>query len=226
MRTTCQGRQRMTSFETTSGDGPEGEIAPAAPPVEPSDAERGPALADPPLDPGGLAAEFAEFADLSVPDVPPPTLDDPDADNLTPDERERLQRKRDDEQHRIDLARQEEHAEDDEMGRQKRQNVRVDVQYPIVLRLDGRESLSRTRDLSATGVGFSTRFPIDRDQGGEVTIDFPDWKFTKRFVARFIKPILAGWQVGAQFDDLTVEERERLVKEVFNVQRSQLQSRR
>lgn len=112
---------------------------------------------------------------------------------------------------------------DDEIGRQKRQNVRVSVQLPISLRLGGREAPGRTRDVSATGIGFSTRLPIELEQRGEVTVEFTDWRFHKAFIVKFVKPILAGCTVGVQFDELTQEERERLVKQVFDLQRAQLQ---
>jgi c-di-GMP-binding flagellar brake protein YcgR len=110
-----------------------------------------------------------------------------------------------------------------DLGRQKRQNVRVDVQLPITLRLGGREVPGRTRDVSATGIGFSTRLPIELEQRGEVVVEFADWRFRKAFIVKFVRPILAGSQVGVQFDELTQEERERLVKQVFDVQRAQLQ---
>ncbi len=116
--------------------------------------------------------------------------------------------------------------DEDPAGRQRRQNVRVDVQLPIMLRMAGREALGRTRDVSATGIGFSTRLPVELDQRGEVTVEFDGWRFTKAFIVKFAKPILAGSQVGVQFDELTQEERERLVKQVFDVQRSQLQDQR
>ncbi|MCW2950549.1 MAG: hypothetical protein JWN41_1562, partial [Thermoleophilia bacterium] len=41
---------------------------------------------------------------------------------------------------------------------------------------------------------------------------------------RFMKPILAGKVIGAQFERLSEEERERLVKQVFDVQRAQLRN--
>lgn len=116
--------------------------------------------------------------------------------------------------------------EEDPAGRQRRQNVRVDVQLPISLRLAGRDAMGRTRDVSATGIGFSTRLPVELDQRGEVTVEFDGWRFSKAFIVKFVKPILAGSQVGVQFDELTQEERERLVKQVFDVQRSQLQNQR
>ncbi len=115
---------------------------------------------------------------------------------------------------------------EDEIGRTKRQNVRVDVQLPIVLSLAGREMPARTRDVSATGIGFSTRLPVEIDQRGEVVVEFSDWRFRKAFIVKFVKPILAGSVVGVQFDELTQEERERLVKQVFDVQRAQLQNTR
>ena len=116
--------------------------------------------------------------------------------------------------------------QDDTLGRQRRQNVRVDVQLPIMLRMAGREAPGRTRDVSATGIGFSTRLPVELEQRGEVTVEFHDWRFSKAFIVKFVKPILAGSQVGVQFDELTQEERERLVKQVFDVQRAQLQDQR
>lgn len=112
---------------------------------------------------------------------------------------------------------------EDEFGRQKRQNVRVDVQLPMTLRLAGQEAPGRTRDVSATGIGFSTRLPIELDQRGEVTVEFDGWRFRKSFIVKFVKPILAGSQVGVQFEQLAQEERERLVKQVFDIQRLQLQ---
>lgn len=115
---------------------------------------------------------------------------------------------------------------DDEIGRQKRENVRVDVQLPLIVRMHGRELPARTRDVSATGVGFSTRLPVELEQHAEVDIEFDGWTFTKRVVIRFVKPLLAGSMVGAQFEALTEDERERLVKQVFDVQRSQLRAGR
>ena len=112
---------------------------------------------------------------------------------------------------------------DDEAGRQRRQNVRVDVQLPMVLRMSGREAPGRTRDVSATGIGFSTRLPVELDQRGDVTVEFNGWRFRKKFIVKFVKPILAGSQIGVQFEELTVEEGEKLVKQVFDVQRAQLQ---
>ena len=114
-------------------------------------------------------------------------------------------------------------AEPDELGRQKRQNVRVSVQLPITLTVAGREVPARTRDVSATGIGFSTRLPVEHDQRGEVVVEFNGWRFRKAFIIKFVKPILAGSMVGVQFDELTQEERERLVKQVFDLQRAQLQ---
>lgn len=116
--------------------------------------------------------------------------------------------------------------EDDEIGRQRRQNVRVDVQLPLLLRMAGREVPARTRDVSATGIGFSTRLPVELEQRGEVVVEFEGWRFEKAFIVRFTKPILAGMVVGVQFDELTQDEREKLVKYVFDIQRTQLQSQR
>jgi c-di-GMP-binding flagellar brake protein YcgR len=113
---------------------------------------------------------------------------------------------------------------EDEVGRAQRQNVRVDVQLPLTLSLNGRQVPARTRDVSATGVGFSTRIPVAVDQRGEVTVHFEHWRIHKQFTIRFVRPILAGYHVGVQFDELTEDERERLVRTVFDLQRSQLQS--
>ncbi|MBC7462281.1 MAG: PilZ domain-containing protein [Thermoleophilia bacterium] len=144
------------------------------------------------------------------------------ASGIDPDDLERFERKRRDEAARMDLMRSDLDEEDEALGRQRRENVRVDVQIPLMIRMSGRDAPGRTRDVSATGVGFSTRLPVEMDQRGEVTIEFGDWNFTKAVVIRFIKPILAGSLIGAQFERLTDDERERLVKRVFDVQRSQL----
>lgn len=118
-------------------------------------------------------------------------------------------------------------ADEDEEGRRRRQNVRVNVKYPITIHVSGHPGTKgRTRDLSATGVGFSTRLPLETEAKGVITVHFPTWDFSKEFVVRFIRPILAGRQVGAQYADLTEDERERVVKEVFAVQRAQLQAQR
>lgn len=112
-----------------------------------------------------------------------------------------------------------------EQARQRRENVRVSVQLPITVQIDGREPVSgRSRDLSATGVGFATRLPIEVGDTGTVSVQFEGLEFTKRFVVRFMKLILAGRQIGAQFDDLSHDEREKLVKEVFAIQREQLRN--
>lgn len=147
-------------------------------------------------------------------------------ESLASDEDVRLQRKRADEQERIERIRHEQQSDEDEHGRQRRQNVRVDVQLPITLRMSGREAPGRTRDVSATGIGFSTRLPVELDQRGDVVVEFEGWRFDKSFVVRFVKPILAGYQVGVQFEELTQEEREKLVKQVFDVQREQLRGQR
>lgn len=120
----------------------------------------------------------------------------------------------------------EQEAEAEKLARQKRENVRVDVQLPLVVRMHGREIPARTRDVSATGIGFSTRLPVELDQQVEVEINFEGWTFVKQIVIRFMKPLLAGTMVGGQFDALTEEERERLVKTVFDVQREQLRAGR
>lgn len=161
------------------------------------------------------------------PDELPPVEDAPSIDELGGDTQdERLARKRADEHERMERIREQQQELDDEAGRQRRQNVRVHVQLPITLRMSGHEAPGRTRDVSATGIGFSTRLPVELEQRGEVTVDFPGWRFTKAFIVRFVKPILAGSQVGVQFDELSQEEREKLVKQVFDVQREQLQSKR
>jgi hypothetical protein len=153
-------------------------------------------------------------------------VDVPSDGPINESDAERLVRKREDERLRLEQIRQEHSEEDESLGRARRQNVRVDVQLPISIRIAGREAPARSRDVSATGLGFSTRLPLELNQHGEVTIEFPDWAFTKSFTVRFLKPILAGCQIGAQFDELTEDERERLVKQVFDVQRAQLQEQR
>jgi hypothetical protein len=171
-----------------------------------------------------------EELDEPAPEAPPlmdeasdiPSIDDPGGDTID----ERLERKRQDEHERIERIREDQQHQEDEAGRQRRQNVRVDVQLPIMLHLGGREAPSRTRDISATGIGFSTRLPVELDQRGDVTIEFDGWHFRKAFVIRFMKPILAGHQVGVQFEELSQEEREKLVKQVFDLQRAQLQTKR
>lgn len=169
----------------------------------------------PPLGDVGNPDELAPIADI-------PSIDEPGGDSQD----ERMARKRADELERMERIRDEQQQVEDEHGKQRRQNVRVDVQLPITLRMSGREAPGRTRDVSATGIGFSTRLPVELDQRGDVTVEFEGWRFDKSFVVRFVKPILAGYQVGVQFEELTQEEREKLVKQVFDVQRSQLQDQR
>jgi hypothetical protein len=148
-------------------------------------------------------------------------------DGLTAEDLERLEQERQAAVERDREARKQVERELDDQGRQRRQNVRVMVQYPVTIRIAGHPNIkARTRDLSATGVGFATRLPLDVDAAGSVTVHFPDWSFEKEFVVRFVKPILAGRQIGAQFRELTEDEREKVVKEVFAVQRAQLQEQR
>ena len=138
-----------------------------------------------------------------------------------------MERKRQDEL-RLQRERErelEQRMEDD--GRQRRQNVRVTVKMPITVQIPGYPDTSaRSRDLSATGVGFATRLPLEIETRGSVTVHFPGWDFTKAFVVRFVKPILSGRQVGVQYDELSDDEHESVVKQVFAVQRSQLQAQR
>jgi c-di-GMP-binding flagellar brake protein YcgR len=115
---------------------------------------------------------------------------------------------------------------DEETGRLKRENVRIDVKLPITVSFeDGPTVETRTRDVSATGLGFATRVPLAIEQRGAVTLQFSDWQFAKDFTVRYVKPILAGNQVGVQFDDLRDDEYSKLVKEVFAIQRLQAQSK-
>lgn len=150
----------------------------------------------------------------------------PDTDSVDADDDAALAELLEAEQRSLRQIRGEATEEDDAIGRQRRQNVRVDVQLPILLRISGREAPGRTRDMSATGIGFATRLAIELEQRGEVVVDFEDWRFEKAFIVRFQKPILAGTVVGVQFDELTQEEREKLVKQVFDLQRAQLQLQR
>lgn len=118
-------------------------------------------------------------------------------------------------------------TDEDEAGRRRRQNVRVNVQYPITLHVPGQPGITaRTRDLSATGVGFATRLPLEVGATGVVVVHFSTWNFSKEIEVRFVKPILAGKMIGAQFADLSEDEREQVVKEVFAVQRTQLQAQK
>lgn len=110
---------------------------------------------------------------------------------------------------------------------QRRENVRVAAQFPITLRLEGYpEMTGKTRDLSAEGCAFATRLPLDREDRAEMTIHFQDWSFTKGVVVKFVRPILAGRHIGVQFDGLTPDERETIVKEVFSAQRELLHNQR
>ncbi len=108
-------------------------------------------------------------------------------------------------------------------GIQRRENVRVNIKIPVTIQIPGYAPvLNRTRDLSATGFGFATRLPLEVDMRGRVTIPFSSWTFTSGFIVRFCRPILAGKQVGAEFEDLTEDSYRELVKEVFAVQRGQM----
>lgn len=116
--------------------------------------------------------------------------------------------------------------EEEEAGRQRRENVRVSVQIPLTVTLDGHPTYrGRTRDMSATGVGFATRLPVETGDSGSLTVHFDEFDLEQKFVVRFVKPILAGRQVGVQFDELTADEREKLVKAVFAIQRQQLREK-
>ncbi len=139
-------------------------------------------------------------------------------------------RAKEDERTQLEAAQQErlkgEQQATEEQGRVARRDVRVDVRFPMRLRIDGMgpPAPGRTRDLSATGFGFSTRFDLEKEVTGKVTLELPEWTFQKEFIVRFLKPIVAGSRVGAQFVDLTDDERDRLARVVFNVQREQLRS--
>lgn len=155
----------------------------------------------------------------------------PDASSLgesmDPADAERMRRERDEQDAREAEARRAYEQELEEAGRQRRQNVRVMVKLPVTLRVKGYPDIeARTRDLSATGTGFATRIPMEVDQRGHVTVHFAGWSFTKEFVVKFVKPILAGRQVGVAFAELTEDEHQRVVKEVFAIQREQLQAQR
>lgn len=102
---------------------------------------------------------------------------------------------------------------------QKREDVRVNVHLPLQLRVSGYPAQDiRTRDLSGTGVGFATRLPVEMNQRASVTIMFDGWEFRSDVEIKFVKPIIAGVQVGAQFVDLVESDYERIVKIVFEYQ--------
>lgn len=207
------------------------EAAAAEPPAPPAAPDaRDPQVDQPPADELAAGDDDSGFDDddewsFDLDDIAPET--DSLGEALDSDELMRLQREREQQKGLEHRRRREVEKQMDEEGRQRRQNVRVMVQYPVTLRVAGHPGVKvRSRDLSATGVGFATRLPLDLEAAGTVTIHFPEWNFTKDIVVRFVKPILAGRQVGAQFTELSAEERERVVKEVFAVQRSQLQEQR
>jgi len=155
-----------------------------------------------------------------------PATDTP-GDTISLEDIERLEREQQQALETDSVVRTQAEMEEDEAGRQRRQNVRVNVKIPLHVVIEGYpNSDARSRDLSATGVGFATRLPLDVDTPGLVTVHFAEWKFTKDFVVRFVKPILSGRIVGVQFEALTEDERERVVREVFAVQRAQLQEQR
>lgn len=118
-------------------------------------------------------------------------------------------------------------AEETEEERQRRENVRINIRCPVTVKIDGHESMrSRARDMSATGIGFSTRLPLEIGMSGRVTIHFDRWAFSKEFVVRFSRSIIAGKHVGVEFRELTQDEHERIVKEVFAIQREALRVER
>ncbi|MCW2973383.1 MAG: hypothetical protein JWN72_1656, partial [Thermoleophilia bacterium] len=56
------------------------------------------------------------------------------------DDAERFERKRRDEAERMDLMRSELDQEDEALGRQRLENVRVHVQIPLTIRMSGRDA--------------------------------------------------------------------------------------
>jgi c-di-GMP-binding flagellar brake protein YcgR len=119
-------------------------------------------------------------------------------------------------------------APETEAGRQRRQNVRVDVKLPLEVSANGHAgAYARSRDLSATGVGFATRVPLEIDDTGNISVEFEDgWKLESKFQVRFVKPIIAGRQVGVQFVELNEDDTRRLTSTVFAIQREMLKRQR
>jgi hypothetical protein len=184
-----------------------------------------PFKADEPSDDSDLPPVIDDWSLDATPETSTP------GDALSAEDAERLQAqnfaKDNAEMERLEQERREQQEMEEELGRQRRQNVRVTVQYPVTINATGHPSTpARTRDISATGIGFATRLSMEPNSAGTITVQFPDWTFTKEFVVRFAKPIIAGTQVGAEYVELTADERERLVKEVFAVQRQQIQQQR
>lgn len=199
------GGARLQEFEDSEGDPPAGSEELSAPPAEPAhvrDAANEPAApgTDPAQEEGSGGAAEVQHGHL------PANGGAVQEEGDTPSS---------------------EHGDDADDERRQRENVRVNVQFPVTVRLEGHEEQHcRSRNVSATGIGFSTRLPVENDARGAVTVHFPEWDFTKDVHVRFVKPIIAGRQVGAAFEELTPDERERLVKQVFAVQREQLQVQR
>ncbi len=107
---------------------------------------------------------------------------------------------------------------------QRRDNVRISVRYPIVVHVQGHPRFEgRCRDISATGVGFTTRLPVEVGESGRLTVSFPTWELEAAFVVRFSAPILAGRRIGAEYVDLGDDLSEKVAREVFALQRQHLQ---
>lgn len=120
---------------------------------------------------------------------------------------------------------------EDDLPEQRRHHVRVDLlrRCAVALPRSGQVAAELV-DLSGTGCGFLTRATPVVGDAGRVRIQFEDWTFDAPFEVRFVRPPRADepgrTYVGVQFQSLSEQEIDDVVREVFATMRRQLRNTR
>jgi c-di-GMP-binding flagellar brake protein YcgR len=106
---------------------------------------------------------------------------------------------------------------------QRRQNFRVDLSGRCRLKI-GRypETDAELVDLSGTGCSVHTRLPGGKGDRGTITVAFAEWTLKTTVVVRFARTQPGRRFLGLEFDGLFKADRDRVVREVFALQRRQL----
>lgn len=110
---------------------------------------------------------------------------------------------------------------------QRREHVRVpvDMTCPLMVPATGTVE-ARIIDISGGGCAIVTPFRLNEGKHCFLEIPFEAWTFEVEVAVRFSRNVPAGWLSGVMFFDIGKTLTEKIVREVFALQRYQLKNRK